>query len=67
MDKKMNKITGIRMPQDLLDQADKLTLKLQDTNVSDFGGTITRSATLRRAIRLGLAELEAQLNGVDNG
>ena len=55
------------MPQDLLDQADKLTLKLQDTNVSDFGGTITRSATLRRAIRLGLAELETQLKGVNNG
>lgn len=63
----MNKLTGLRMPQDLLDQADKLTLKLQDTNVSDFCGKITRSATLRRAIRLGLAELEAQLNGVDNG
>jgi metal-responsive CopG/Arc/MetJ family transcriptional regulator len=67
MDKEMNKLTGIRMPKDLLDQADQITTKLQGTALSDFGGKITRSQTLRRAIRLGLAELERQLNGVDNG
>ena len=63
----MNKLTGIRIPQDLLDHADEITIKFQDTNVSDFCGKITRSATLRRAIRLGLAELETQLKGVNNG
>jgi len=63
----MNKLTGLRMPQDLLDQADQITTQLQGTALSDFGGKITRSATLRRAIRLGLAELETQLKGVNNG
>ena len=62
-----NQIIGIRLPPDLIAKAEELTEKLQKTNVSDFGGNITRSGTLRRSIRIGLEELEAQLKGVKNG
>ena len=62
-----NQIVGIRLPPDLIAKAEELTEKLQKTNVSDFGGSITRSGTLRRSIRIGLEELEAQLKGVKNG
>jgi hypothetical protein len=62
-----NQIIGIRLPPDLIDKAEELTTQLQKTDVSDFGGTITRSATMRRALRLGLAELESQINGVNHG
>jgi len=62
-----NQIIGIRLPPDLIAKAEELTEKLQETNVSDFGGSITRSGTLRRSIRIGLEELEAQLKGVKNG
>ena len=58
----MNKPVAFRMPQDLIDQAEKIAVQLQQTNLSDFGGTITKSQVIRRAIRLGLAELESQLN-----
>ena len=62
-----NQIIGIRLPPDLINQAERITAQLQKTSLSDFGSTITRSATMRRALRLGLAELEAQLKGVNNG
>ena len=39
-----NQIIGIRLPPDLIDKAEELTTQLQKTDVSDFGGTITRSA-----------------------
>ena len=67
MNKTPNQIIGIRLPPDLIDKAEELTTQLQKTDVSDFGGTTTRSGTLRRSIRIGLGILEEQIKGVKNG
>lgn len=57
----MNKLISFRLPPELIEQADTLAAKLQQTALSDFGGTINRSQVIRRALRLGLAELDRQL------
>jgi len=59
----MEKTTSIRLPQDLLNQADRVAAQLSKTNLPDFGGQVTRSGAIRRAIRIGLAQLEADLGG----
>ena len=59
----MEKTTSIRLPQDLLNQVDRVAAQLSKTNLPDFGGQGTRSGAIRRAIRIGLAQLEADLGG----
>ena len=52
---------AIRLEQSLLDQADELAVRLQETPLTDFTGTtISRSAVLRRAVRLGLQAMKTQ-------
>ena len=54
---------AIRLEQSLLDQADELAVRLQETPLTDFTGTtISRSAVLRRAVRLGLQAMETETN-----
>ena len=54
---------GIRLPTELLEKAKKLTTTLQEKSAENFGGEVTLSHTLRRAIQLGVI----QINGVKNG
>jgi metal-responsive CopG/Arc/MetJ family transcriptional regulator len=57
----MERTTSIRIPEDLLDQADRVATLLSQTHLPDFGGRVTRSGTIRRAIRIGLNKLEQEL------
>tara|TARA_R110000824_G_scaffold197027_3_gene380321 strand:- start:5481 stop:5639 length:159 start_codon:yes stop_codon:yes gene_type:complete len=51
----------------LLEKAKKLTTTLQEKSAENFGGEVTLSHTLRRAIQLGVIQIDHQINGVKNG
>lgn len=52
--------TSLRIPAQLLEQAEQVAAKLGQTAITDFG-PVTRSTVLVRSIRLGLDLLDQQL------
>lgn len=56
--------TSLRLPQDILDRADRLVPKLEHNPELRAGaGEVTRSVVLRLALLLGLDELERRAKG----
>ena len=70
----MEKTTSIRLPQDLLNQADRVAAQLSKTNLPDFGGQVTRSGAINvtmggdvGALFAALAKAQGQMGAAKKG